>query len=83
VRPRAIRFTAARDMVILETVNEAGAHISKYGQLEKLLERATNAFRAHASFADGNLSMKSVWDRFKKLLSEHKRRIQRTEGRQE
>jgi hypothetical protein len=73
VRPRAICFTAAMDMVILETVNEVGAHISQYGQSQKLFERAANACRAHTSFANCTLSVKSVWDRFKKLMSEHKK----------
>jgi hypothetical protein len=72
-RPRAIRFSAAMDMVILETVNEVGAHISQYGQSQKLFERAANACRAHVSFANCNLSVKSVWDRFNKLMSEHKK----------
>jgi hypothetical protein len=73
VRPRAIRFTAAMDMVILETVNEVGAHISQYGQYQKLFERVSNACKAHMSFSNCTPSAKSVWDRFKKLMSEHRK----------
>jgi hypothetical protein len=72
-RPRAIRFTQSMDMVILEFVNETGAHIAPYGQSHKLFERTTSACRAHPSFAGCVLSVKSVWDRFKKIIVDHKK----------
>jgi hypothetical protein len=50
VRPRAIRFTAAMDMVILETVNEVGAHISQYEQSQKLFERVANACKGGSPY---------------------------------
>jgi hypothetical protein len=53
-------------------VNEVGAHISQYGQSQKLFERVANACSALMSFANCTSSAKSVWDRFKKLMSEHK-----------
>jgi hypothetical protein len=70
VRPQAIRFTAAMDIIIRETLNKAGPHLPQYGQSQKLFERVANACKAHTSFAYCTLSAKSVWDRFKKLLSE-------------
>lgn len=72
-RSRAIRFTPSMDMAILACVNEVGAHIAPYGHSQKLFERATVACRAHPSFTDKTLTVKSVWDRFKKLLADFKK----------
>jgi hypothetical protein len=69
---RAVKY---RDMSLLIAASESGAHIAPHGNAAKLFKTAATACRTSVAFTTApNITAKSIWDRFQKLLADHRER---------
>jgi hypothetical protein len=66
-----IVYYDAMDMILLVAVNTTGAHVAKYGEAANSFEEVRKLCAADPAYSRClGLAKKSVWDRYKKIMSE-------------